>query len=97
MIIRGAVLRSACRPTPRIRAGDGIAVLEKFNFVPNGGQGEGIPLGMAENKQTVRSQELRKIRIVKQTLGEGSGTPADIFLAVRRIGKNQIELSSGAG
>ena len=34
---------------------DGIAVLEKFNFVPNGWQGEGVPLGMAENR-TGRSE-----------------------------------------
>jgi hypothetical protein len=70
-------------------------VLQDFDFGPVGRELQRVALGVTEDKEAVRLEQLTQLRVVQQLLREGLGTAADIFLTVRRIGEDEVEADSG--
>ena len=50
---------------------------------------------LSEAEATARSQEIRQRGVIEGLLGEGGGTSTDVFLAIRGIGQDEVELSAG--
>ena len=69
-----------------------VAVLEHFHFRHGATRFQRVAFGVAENESSAGREQLRQIRIVEQLLRKGSRAAADVFLAVRRVGQNQIKL-----
>jgi len=70
-------------------------VPEHFDFLPGGRQLERVAFGVAEDEQAAGADQRREMGIVQQVLRERRGPAPDVFLAVGRVGENQIELPAG--
>ena len=69
-----------------------VAVLEQLHFLPRRNKFQCVAFRVAEHKSSTGREQLRQIWIVEELLRKRSGTAVHIFFAVRRVGKNQIEL-----
>src|SRR5204863_3925549 len=70
---------------------------QNFHLFPCGREGQRIAFGMPENKQTVSSKQFWQLFVVEQLLRQRIGTSADVLLAKRRIGHDQIEGAAKLG
>ena len=77
------------------KAEERIAVFHQFVFVPMGRKVEGVAPGVAKDELALFGQKLRQVFVVEQFLGEGGRTPADVLVAERRVGHDEVELPIG--
>lgn len=79
------------------QAHQGVAVLELATFLPSLRQFQGISARVPNDEQSTGFKQGREDRIIQKLLGERGGSAAHVFLAVRRVGDDQVESASCGG
>ena len=67
-------------------------MLEHLRLRPRRDEFQRVPFGVAEDKSSAGRKQLRQVFVVEQLLCERGGAAVHVFLTVRRVGQDQIEL-----